>query len=321
MKITHILTGKNDNYAGFFDDRLILTMKYNFHLYKRHGIEAEFILVEWASDEENTLLSEKLAEVFDDVDFKGYVVRQKTHDHIVDFRRWMVFLEFFAKNVGIRRAKHDYVLCSNADIFLTDDLLIKLKEDRDANTIYRAERHDIDLSNVKKLNQESFINAIVKKHQFPSYDKMFVDGSGDFTLAHKDVWNKVGGYDENQRFVKIHKDSRFLFSASKINVQFKNIGVIYHIDHGTSVPMTGLGSSYRLANGPYMWKYMDNLPYKNLNSWGLFSDNVEEKEIKPNISEILIKDYSQLVYPDDISYYIKHPVNDEKYPSLVAKSS
>ena len=109
MKITHILTGKNDNYAGFFDDRLILTMKYNFHLYKRHGIEAEFILVEWASDEENTLLSEKLAEVFDDVDFKGYVVRQKTHDHIVDFRRWMVFLEFFAKTINVNMKITSYI--------------------------------------------------------------------------------------------------------------------------------------------------------------------------------------------------------------------
>ena len=319
MKLTHILTGKNDNYAGFFDDRLILTMKYNFHLYKKHGIEAEFILVEWSPDNNNPLLSHKLSAAFEDIDFKSYVVGQEIHNHITGFRNWMTFLEFFAKNVGIRRAKHDYILCSNADIFLTNTVLENLKKHNDNNTIYRAERHDVDLDKINKLNEESFVSAIIQKHRFPEHDKIFVDGSGDFTLAHKDVWEKLTGYDEGQRFVKIHKDSRFLFSAFHSQVNFENIGVIYHIDHGTSVPVTGVGSNYRRANGPYMWKYMENLPYSNMEHWGLVGDNIEEIEITPNITKIIVKEYDNLVYPDDKKYVLDNQYTQNRYPALVAQ--
>ena len=123
MKLTHIIPGRNDNYAGFFDDRLILTMKYNFHLYKRHNIECEFIFVEWAPDETKPLLSSLLDKEFADENFVSYVVSEEIQESIRGKRDWMTFLEFFAKNVGIRRASHDYILCSNADIFLTDGVL------------------------------------------------------------------------------------------------------------------------------------------------------------------------------------------------------
>ena len=316
MKLTHILTGKNDNYAGFFDDRLILTMKYNFHLYKKLGIEAEFILVEWSPDSDTQLLSEKLADVFSEEDFRAYVVRKDIHDKIIGHRKWMTFLEFFAKNVGIQRAKHDFILCSNADIFLKKDVLIKLKNKQDDNTIYRAERHDIDLDKIKKLSVEEFDNAVIKVHKFPENDKVFVDGSGDFTLAHKNVWQKIQGYDENQRFVKIHKDSRFLFSAAESGFQFENLGVIYHIDHGTSVPMTGLGSRYRLANGPYNWRYMLDLPYENLDNWGLTGENISEKKISDTIFEITVTNLDNLRYNDDQAFFIKSPDNLKRFSYL-----
>lgn len=313
MKLTHILTGKNDNYAGFFDDRLILTMKYNFHLYKKFGIEAEFLLVEWSPDSHSQLLSEKLADVFSEEDFRAYVVREDIHDKIVGHRKWMTFLEFFAKNVGIQRAKHDFVLCSNADIFLTDDILIKLKNKQDDNTVYRAERHDVHLDRITKLNENSFKDAVIKKHKFPKNDKVFVDGSGDFTLAHKNVWQKVQGYDENQRFVKIHKDSRFLFSAEKSGVEFENLGVIYHIDHGTSVPTTGTGNNYRLANGPYSWRYMLNLPYRNLDNWGLTGENINEEKISDKIFEIKVKSLNELHYNNDEEFFIKSQDNLRRF--------
>jgi hypothetical protein len=314
MKLTHIITGRNDNYAGFFDDRLILTMKYNFHLYKRAGIDCEFIFVEWASDPNRPLLCEKLNKTFADVDFKGYVVDQDTHDQIVGTREWMTFLEFFAKNVGIRRAKNDYILCSNADIFLGKGVLSTLLENLDTNTVYRAERHDIEMTQLKALNDEQFSLATIKRHVFPPYDKVFVDGSGDFTAAHRKLWFKTGGHDENQRFVKIHKDSRFLFSAFEHGAKFKNLGTIYHIDHGTSVPMTGLSAQrYRHANGPYHWKYMHNLPYTNVDTWGLTGSNIEDEKLKDRIFRVKVKNLKDLTYPDDKEYFIPTAPMSDRY--------
>ncbi len=120
MKLTHILTGKNDNYAGFFEERLYLTMKYNLHLYKKLGIDVEFLFVEWNPLQDKELLSTKLAQQFKDYDFKAYVIQPDIHDKVVGKYAYMTFLEFFAKNVGIKRASGDYILCSNADIFLSE---------------------------------------------------------------------------------------------------------------------------------------------------------------------------------------------------------
>ena len=314
MKLTHIIPGRNDNYAGFFDDRLILTMKYNFHLYKRLGIDCEFIFVEWAPDPTKPLLSEKLDVVFSDENFKSYVVDEETQNSIRQKRTWMTFLEFFAKNVGIRRASNDYILCSNADIFIGDSVMENFKDNLAENIIYRAERHDVDMEKIQSLDEESFVKSILRTHRFPEHDKIFVDGSGDFTLAHRNLWNKLTGYDENQRFVKVHKDSRLLFSAEMMKAEFLNLGSVYHLDHGTSLANTGPSiQKYRLANGPYTWKYMLNLPYTNLGEWGLYGDGITEEQ-RPNsrIYDIVVDPLKILEFRDDKEYFTPNtPLGDK----------
>ena len=110
------------------------------------------------------------------------------------------------------------------------------------------------MEKITRLSEESFVKSIIRTHKFPDHDKVYVDGSGDFTMAHKNMWNKTTGYDENQRFVKIHKDSRFLFSAAHHKAEFINLGDVYHLDHGTSLANTGPSlEKYRLANGPYKY--------------------------------------------------------------------
>ena len=88
------------------------------------------------------------------------------------------------------------------------------------------------------------------------------------------------------------------------------------MDHGTSVPMTGLGDNYRLANGPYRWKYMDKLPYVNAPHWGLWGDNITEKSIHNNVTQLVIQDYKKLKYPNDQVYYIDDDNNRYKYPEM-----
>jgi hypothetical protein len=306
VKLTHILTGKNDNYAGFFEERLYLTMKYNLHLYKKLGIDVEFLFVEWNPLQDKELLSTKLAQQFKDYDFKAYVIQPDIHDKVVGKYAYMTFLEFFAKNVGIKRASGDYILCSNADIFLSEKVMSNFVNNLSERTIFRAQRFDIDFDKLTALTEDEYRSAIVRPHEFPLHDKIYVDASGDFTLAHKNLWLETNGYDENQRFVKVHKDSRFLYSANELgDVEFVNLGEIYHIDHGTSVPNTGLDpSKYRQANGPYGWAFMKNLPYQNHDNWGLDSKYFGTKRIGENIFQLTVQDDQGLIYPNDDSEYM-----------------
>ena len=54
----------------------------------------------------------------------------------------MPVLEFLAKNIGIRRAYGEYILSTNPDIIISEELVAWLAE-LDANTYYRTNRHDI----------------------------------------------------------------------------------------------------------------------------------------------------------------------------------
>lgn len=275
MKCSIILTGKNDNYGGHFDERLILTTKYNAKKLTKLGVDVEIIFVEWNPLEDKPLLSEKLSKAFDDI--KCYVVDNETHNKFRGEFEYMTFLEFFAKNIGIRRATGDILICSNADVFYNDNVFKFIAKSKfQDNVIYRAERKDIRFHKLKGLSDDLFLQATFRTN--PVGGPPYVDASGDFTMATKKTFESIGGYDENMRFVKIHKDSRILFSAMEKEMSFLLIGDIFHIDHeGSAVGTTGDLSNYRETNGPYQWMYFKGLPYNNSEFWGMNNNSTETK--------------------------------------------
>lgn len=301
--ISIVVTGKNDNYGGHFDQRLELTLKYNVKKFKEAGIDAEIVFVEWNPISGTPLLSEKVATMFDNV--KCYVVEKEEHDIIAGPNTYMTFLEFFAKNVGIRRASGDYVVCTNADVFYGNEVFDKIANtELDKNIIYRTRRDDIRFHKLESLTEEGFKNAKFRTN--PLNGKPYVDASGDFTMASKELFEKLNGYDENMRFVKIHKDSRILFSAlHNSEIDYVNLGVMYHIDHeGSAVGTTGKLTDYRPTNGPYHWKYVLDLPYKNRHFWGMSREIVDEIKLKNNIYKLKFKESFN---PEEYNF------QDEKY--------
>jgi len=299
--LTYIVVGKNDNYAGHFDERLLLTVKYNSKKFEEYNIPYEIIFVEWNPLDDRPLLSHKLVKELSNI--KCYVVKKDIHEQIAGEYTYMTFLEFFAKNVAIRRAAGDVIVCTNADIFFGDSVFESISYGAEDNVIYRAERHDIKIQNINALSEEDFLNAKFRVHPLGDIAP-YTDASGDFTMATKKLFMKITGYDEQQRFVKIHKDSRILFSAwlQENRPHFERIGNIYHIDHGTSVPDTGLGDKYRKANGPYEWKYLHQLPYANHCQWGLSDDVCYDEQINENIYNIRVKKDKQLYISEDAKF-------------------
>ena len=56
------------------------------------------------------------------------MVSNEIHNQIVGPYEYMTFAEFFAKNIGIRRASGEYILCTNADVFYGNDIIEKLSQ-------------------------------------------------------------------------------------------------------------------------------------------------------------------------------------------------
>tara|TARA_R100000808_G_scaffold20160_1_gene43649 strand:+ start:4374 stop:5453 length:1080 start_codon:yes stop_codon:yes gene_type:complete len=317
MKISIVVCGKNDNYGGHFDERLYLTLKYNIKKFTQIGVETEIIFVEWNPIEDKPLLSLSLVEKFDNI--KCFVVDAKMHESLRGPYEHMSFLEFFAKNVGIRRASGDYIICTNADVFYGDNVFEYIAQNElQDHIIYRTERKDIRFAWLKGLSEQDLKDATFRDN--PVGGKPYVDASGDFTLASKKLFMQIQGYDENMRFVKIHKDSRILFTAlMDTSIDYVRMGEMYHIDHeGSAVGTTGTLANYRPTNGPYNWKYLLDLPYTNRSFWGLSSEICEDKEVATDVWRLEFKEgFDVEAYEfNDERYMVRTPEDLEEYKQL-----
>jgi hypothetical protein len=100
------MVGRNDDYMPDFADRVRIAIEWNV----RHLVE-EVIFVEWNPPEGRPWLSTELARNFPEV--RGYVVPTEIHTAIAR-NPSLPLMEYHAKNVGIRRAKTDWVIAGNA---------------------------------------------------------------------------------------------------------------------------------------------------------------------------------------------------------------
>ena len=118
-------------------------------------------------------------------------------------------IEAFAKNVGIREAKYDYVCVTNCDV-LFNDAFFRLLESLKPATFYRfleyetAEVERWTLAGVRAL----FAGATCINPELADPAtwtlKNIAYKSGDVMLMDAASWKKVGGFPENE--VWVHSD-------------------------------------------------------------------------------------------------------------------
>jgi hypothetical protein len=114
-------------------------------------------------------------------------------------------IEAYAKNVGIQTAKYDYVCVTNADIFFHEDFFANLVFKK--NTLHRYPQYEIPvpsewtLEAALKLTPEAkWINSCLQKMTIQA----IAYKSGDIMMMHRDCWNMIKGFPENE--VWVHSD-------------------------------------------------------------------------------------------------------------------
>lgn len=215
-----IIAGRNDNYGGDFEHRVLSTSEHNAKKLNEAGILHEIVFVEWNPLPGNPLLS------------KEFTRRVSTARSVVVDRRICDYLrtnpsmkvdEYCAKNVGVRHSEGDWILITNPDNFLGADTIkfLKSKRFRD-DMLYRAglvnieSQRDVDNFSLEELYTDSW-----------PYDH----GSGDFLFCHRDVFYKIGGFREDMPFTPFHKDSIFVLSAIDAHIGIAKVGTTFHLDH------------------------------------------------------------------------------------------
>jgi hypothetical protein len=165
-------------------------------------------------------------------------------------------LEYHAKNVGIRRATEPWVIATNADIAFGSDLIRTLSESPlNDEVAWTAQRIDIQWSATRPIG---FFDC-VKYHRIAPYVRL---GTGDFVLASRKLWERIGGYDESLVKHRIGCDLRGTAQMLAHGAVIQRAGSILHLAHPTSCSVSIQPHHGEAAT-------LEGVPYTNPSTWGL----------------------------------------------------
>ena len=291
--ISIVLTGRNDEYGIDFRSRFLRTLGFNARELAARAIPHEFIFIEWAPDAARPLLIDvaldAIPQLRDEPRFKGIVV-DRLYQRALSLNPKLEYLEFPAKNIGIRRAAGEYVLTSNCDVFLGRHILGVLEQRAlEPRIVYRAARHDlkmgIDLSHLDWDMLEDARNLDGRAHVLKP--PLMGGGTGDFLLLDRASYHALGGFNEIYRVARIGIDQNFVVKALSEGMTVRDIGgPVYHVNHHGSHRLTRQAYKGREAEAFYgniNW-HSKSVVYVNRPTWGL--DKAPERSIGPGTSAL-----------------------------------
>jgi hypothetical protein len=256
--VAAVVVGRNDDYMSDFVHRLHATISWNV----KHLV-TEVVFVEWNPPADRELLSIDLAKQFKCL--RAYVVAPEIHESLSKNER-VPLLEFHAKNVGIRRARSEWIVATNADAAFGPDTVRKiLHTNLSENIVWSAQRIDIPWREGRE-GQIKPSDCLRYRRVIPYHPL----GTGEFAFAGKRLWERAGGYDESLVRHRIGVDKRGIAQMIAHGATTERAGIVFHLAHPTSCTEAVQDHHGELAS----WE--GDLPYENNPNWGL----ADRKEIE-----------------------------------------
>jgi hypothetical protein len=278
-----VATGRNDGYGGDFVGRFLRTLAFNARQLDARGVPWEFVFVEWAPPAGEPLVTDLALDALPGIDrvLRTFVVDPAYQDALTMNPR-IRYLEFIAKNVGIRRSSGAFVLTTNADVYLSRHVLSALQSRAlSTRTVYRARRIDLKLG----IDESTMDWDVLEDGR--NYDggtkalkpPLYSGGTGDFVLLDAATFAELRGFNEVYRVAKIGIDRNFLVKALRSGVPILDIGgPVYHVNHVGSYRQSKALYRDRPSDAPYgdrRWPSA-TVVYDNPEHWGLAGAPAEE---------------------------------------------
>lgn len=283
--VSIVLTGRNDGYGGDFIERFFRTLRFNLQQFLARGITYELVFVEWAPPHDRPLLVER---VFDEVpelapaSCAWYAVDGQYHDAL-SLNPRLKYLEFSAKNVGIRRARGRFILTSNCDVFFGRRICDVLEQQAlMPEVLYRAPRHDIELPPGCEAIDWSVLEdpAVLAGPAHRLKPPFMGSATGDFVLLDRASFHGIRGFNEVYRVARIGIDRNLLVKAIATGIRIEDIGgPVYHENHEGSYrlnPTAYAGREQEAHWGNRRW-HSAGVSYVNATSWGLSAAPVRDE--------------------------------------------
>lgn len=284
-------------------------------LCENHSLDMELIIVEWNPPSNAPKLAEVLAWPknlkFGEVRF--IKVPNEIHRKLPNSEKMPMF-EYLAKNVGLRRAKGEYVLATNPDIIFSAELIkfLALKE-LSPECFYRIDRYDVEkpIPPDRPIEEQldfcakhwvkvRTVRGVMKRsYSLLGYQYLqalaawlkagliknpragiHTTASGDFFLMHRDQWHNLRGYPELPTHSFIDSYMCFMAASSGLSqIILSGKKRIYHQEHirpsGTR-PLTDF-RLYR-QHGKRMMELKQPL-IMNGEKWGLGGESLPQTSI------------------------------------------
>jgi hypothetical protein len=277
-RLSVVAATRNDDHGGNQLARTQLFINGLAEQSARFEAPLELVLVEWNPPAERPPLSDALKWPRSDwFESKIVVVPPELHRTFAHADGLPLF-QMVAKNVGIRHARSDFILCTNIDILFSDELFTYLRDGLKRGVMYRADRLDIEANlDGEPLPSPAQCRALpwLRAHrkdgthypdgrEQPWYARarsrvnravwdfshggalpdLFTWGCGDFTLTCREVWEGIRGYPEWPMY-SFHLDSLAMVQAFGAGTEMVTLApprVIYHLEHGSGSGWTPEGA-------------------------------------------------------------------------------
>ena len=271
-----VVAGRNDGYGGNFNARYARALRFNHDRLVEYDISHEIVLVEWNPVPDEPLLTELLAAEFPEPAKPvtvSYVVDRRYHDALT-LNPHLSFLDYVAKNVGIRRASGRFILATNLDDLLGRHVLEVFADKRlEQRTVYRAARVDIELGIDPGHIDWAFVEDERNYARRPVLKPpLYAGATGDFVLLDRASMHAVRGFNEVYRLARAGVDYNFLVKAYANGLAIVDIGgPVYHPNHVGSFRLSKRLHGDRPAvshHGDHRWHSRDVI-YHNPDAWGL----------------------------------------------------
>jgi hypothetical protein len=181
-----VATSRNDNHGKNLHYRMQHFVDGFVEQCKRHDLKAELILVEWNPPDNTLPLSQALQFPKDKGPCSIRIIRVPKETHMqLEHSDKIPLFQMIGKNVGIRRAKGEFVLATNIDILFSDDLMKYIKTRLRIGHLYRVDRLDIPEQLPKGASYDD-IFSFCKKNVIRINSKI-----GTILIENKSFWKKT----------------------------------------------------------------------------------------------------------------------------------
>ena len=241
-----VIASRNDDYAGGMLRRVQACVNSFIEQLERLGCPSELILVDWNPPEGSGLWSAlRWPKLLRRCTVRVITVPLKLHARL-PFAERLPILIHRARNVGIRRARGEFILPTSPDIFLSDELAEWFgTRQMDPGHMYRLPRRDVPEKALEYDSHEQrllycrehvhHVNDRGDSYRVKGLPELFTNAAGDFTVLSRDMYLRLHGIPEEREFHSMHFDSVFCFmahAAGATEVELTDPLRIYHVDHG-----------------------------------------------------------------------------------------